>query len=40
MEDFLSKENVTEKVKKMEASIIKGDLDPFTAASKIFKNES
>ena len=40
MEDFLSKENVTEKVKKMEASLIKGDLDPFTAASKIFKNES
>lgn len=40
MEDFLSKENVTEKVKKMEASIIKGDLDPFTAASKIFKNET
>ena len=40
MEDFLSKENVTEKVKKMEASLIKGDLDPFTAASKIFKNET
>ena len=40
MEDFLSKENVTEKVKKMEASLIKGELDPFTAASKIFKNES
>ena len=40
MEDFLSKKNVTEKVKKMEASLIKGELDPFTAASKIFKNET
>ena len=40
IEDFLSKENVKEKVKKMEDSVKKRNLDPFTAATKIFNNES
>ena len=40
IEDFLSKENVKEKVKKMEESVKKRNLDPFTAATKIFNNES
>ena len=40
IEDFLSNENVKEKVKKMEESVKKRKLDPFTAASKIFNNES
>ena len=40
IEDFLSKDNIKEKVKKMEESVKKRNLDPFTAASKIFNNES
>ena len=40
IEDFLSKDNVKEKVKKMEESVKKRNLDPFTAATKIFNNES
>ena len=40
IEDFLSKDNVKEKVKKMEESVKKRNLDPFTAANKIFNNES
>ena len=40
IEDFLSKENVKEKVIKMEESVKKRNLDPFTAATKIFNNES
>ena len=40
VEDFLSKDNVKEKVKKMEESVKKRNLDPFTAATKIFNNES
>ena len=40
IEDFLSKDNIKEKVKKMEESVKKRNLDPFTAASKILNNES
>ena len=40
IEDFLSKDNVKEKVKKMEESVKKRNLDPFTAATKIFNDES
>ena len=40
IEDILSKDNVKEKVKKMEESVKKRNLDPFTAATKIFNNES
>jgi LAO/AO transport system kinase len=40
IEDFLSEDHIKEKVKKMEESVKKRNLDPFTAASKIFNNES
>ena len=40
IEDFLSKENIKEKIKKMEESVKKRNLDPYIAATKIFNNES